>query len=65
MTANNEQRVWLNPPKFWAATKHMRQEEAEQFLNSLLRMAENREFDRLRQFEFISVGIPTLKKHVA
>ena len=59
MTANSEvPRIWFNPPKFWAATKNMRKEEAEELVNTLLRMAENRELDRLRQYDFISVGIP-------
>ncbi len=62
MTANSEQRIWFNPPKFWAATKLMRKEEADELLNRILRMAENSELDRLRQYPFISVGKP--KQHL-
>ena len=36
----------------------MRKEEADELLNRVLRMAENSELDRLRQYAFISVGLP-------
>lgn len=58
MTANSSPRIWFHPPKFWAATNHLRKEEADELLNRVLRMAENSELDRLRQFTFISVGRP-------
>jgi hypothetical protein len=58
VTANAAQRIWFHPPKFWAATNHMRKEEADELLNRVIRMAENSELDRLRQYTFISVGVP-------
>jgi hypothetical protein len=58
VTANTAQRIWFHPPKFWAATNHMRKEEADELLNRVIRMAENSELDRLRQYTFISVGVP-------
>jgi hypothetical protein len=58
VTPNSEHRIWFHPPKFWAATNHLRKEEADELLNRVLRMAENSEVDRLRQFSFISVGKP-------
>jgi hypothetical protein len=58
VTANTEQRIWFHPPKFWAATNHMRKEEADELLARVIRMAENAELDRLRQYTFISVGVP-------
>ena len=61
MTANPEQRkqrIWFHPPKFWAATNHMGKEEADELLNRVLLMAEHSELDRLRQYSFISVGLP-------
>ena len=36
----------------------MRKEEADELLNRVIRMAENSELDRLRQYTFISVGVP-------
>lgn len=58
MTADAEQRIWFHPPKFWAATNHMRKEEADELLSRVIRMAENSELDRLRQYTFISVDAP-------
>jgi hypothetical protein len=64
VTANPKERIWFHPPKFWAATNHMRKEEADELLNRVLRMAENSELDRLRQYTFISVGWPkTISKN--
>jgi hypothetical protein len=58
VTASPEQRIWFHPPKFWAATNHMRKEEADELLNRVIRLAENSELDRLRQYTFVSVGLP-------
>ncbi len=54
-------RVWLNPQKFWAATKGMTQEEIEQLLDDLMYLAEKRDFQALKRFEYILIGIPTVK----
>ncbi len=62
VTANPETRIWFNPPKFWAATNHMRKEEADELLSRVLRLAENSELDHLRQYSFISVGWPRAPK---
>ena len=62
MTDNAEQRIWFHPPKFWAATNNMRKEEADELLNRVIRMAENSELDRLKQYTFISVGVAKVSK---
>ena len=62
MTANTAQRIWFHPPKFWAATNKMRKEEADELLNRVIRLAENSELDRLRQYTFISVGVPKISQ---
>ena len=36
----------------------MRKEEADELLNRVIRLAENAELERLRQYTFISVGVP-------
>lgn len=64
MTVNPQERIWFHPPKFWAATRNMRKEETEELIAKVLRMAENADFDRLRQYSFITVG-PLKKSHVA
>ena len=61
MTAAVADRVWLNPQKFWAATKGMTQEEIEQLLDDLMYLAEARDFHALERFEYILIGIPTVK----
>jgi hypothetical protein len=40
----------------------MRKEEADELLNRVIRMAENSELDRLRQYTFISVGVPKVSQ---
>ena len=35
----------------------MRKEEADELLDRVIRMAENSELDRLKQYTFISVGV--------
>ncbi len=54
-------RVWLNPQKFWAATKGMTQEERDQLIDDLMYLAEARDFQALERFEYILIGIPTFK----
>jgi hypothetical protein len=40
----------------------MRKEEADELLTRVIRMAENAELDRLRQYTFISVGKPKVSQ---
>lgn len=54
-------RVWLNPQKCWAATKGMTQEEIEQLLDDLMYLAEARDVQALERFEYILIGVPTVK----
>jgi len=61
MTAAVADRVWLNPQKFWAATKGMTPEEIEQLLDDLMYLAEARDFQALERFEYILIGVPTVK----
>ncbi len=58
MTTQWADRVWLNPPKFWAATKFMSKEQAEQLMNDIVRLAEDKDFEALQRFEFVSIGDP-------
>lgn len=57
-------RVWLVPQKFWAATRNMQPEQAELLLQKVSELAERKETDALRKYDFIIVG--NLKhKHIA
>jgi hypothetical protein len=56
-------RVWLVPQKFWAATRNMKPEQADSLLEKVSEMAERKETEALRQYDFIIVGNP--KRHMA
>ncbi len=59
MTAAAEiDRIWFNPSKFWAATKHLPPEQVDQFMQELLLLAERRDVPALRKFDFIRVEGP-------
>ena len=65
MTSENRERIWFNPPKFWAATKRMSKEDADQLMDRVVVMAEKRELEALRQYDFVSVGNPYKKNKLA
>jgi hypothetical protein len=65
MTAQGADRVWLNPPKFWAATKFMSREQADQLMNEIVRLAEDKNFEALQRFEFLSIGDPRQKQKLS
>ena len=48
--------IWFNPPKFWSATREMSHEEAQNFLDEVIFLAEIRDLDALRRYDFVSVG---------
>jgi cytochrome c1 len=58
MTAAERASIWLNPPKFWSATKDMPEEEVDQLVEYLMLLAEQRDIDGLMKFEFISIFDP-------
>lgn len=60
MVTNRTDRVWLNPPKFWAATKQMSPEEAERLVEKLISLSESGDFEALQKFDFIVIGGPHL-----
>jgi hypothetical protein len=49
-------RVWLVPQKFWAATRNMKPEQVDLLLNRVSELAERKETEALRQFDFIIIG---------
>jgi hypothetical protein len=61
MTDTGE-RIWFNPPQFWAATRGMAAEEAEALLDRIIALAEQRDLNTLRKFDFISIGALTRRK---
>jgi hypothetical protein len=54
-------RIWFSPPRFWAATRNMTKEEAKTFGEQIYSLAERRDIDRLRLYDFIQIGNPYRK----
>ncbi len=52
-TSRTEERIWLNPPKFWAATKNMSTEEVERLFEEVIHLAEIRDLETLKEYDFI------------
>jgi len=48
-------RIWLDPPRYWAATKGMTQKQSEEFMERLWSLAERKQFDELRNYDCISI----------
>ena len=54
-------RIWFNPSKFWAATKEMPPEAADDLLDRIIDLAESQDLEELRKFDFVSYGNPWRK----
>ncbi len=52
----NDERIWLNPPKFWAATKGMPAAEVERLMKKITHLAEVHDVKALQQYDFIMVA---------
>lgn len=56
MTTQPQERIYLNPPGFWAATKNMTAEDVEQFADEIFRLAAECRVEELRRYDFIFFG---------
>jgi hypothetical protein len=54
-------RIWFNPPKFWAATQGMSKEQIDQWMDQIWQLAERFDADALRKYDFITIGNPYRK----
>ncbi len=52
----NDERIWLNPPKFWAATKNMSAAEVERLMDKIEHLAEAKDIKALEQYDFIMIS---------
>lgn len=50
-----EDRIWFNPPKFWAATRGLPQDQIELIMHQVLMLAEAKDLQALGRFDFITV----------
>lgn len=65
MTAAELEPIWFNPPKFWAATKDMSPQQVDSLMDTVFFLAESRNLDALRKFDFIGIGRSYLWRHQA
>ncbi|MGC2321551.1 MAG: hypothetical protein WA463_02870 [Terriglobales bacterium] len=63
MTAAEVEQIWFNPPKFWAATKDMSTQQVDSLMDTVFFLAEIRNLDALRKFDFIGIGQSYLWPH--
>ncbi len=63
MTSVDPEPIWLNPPKFWAATRDMSPQQVDSLMETLFYLAEIRNLEALRKFDFIGIGHSYLKSH--
>jgi hypothetical protein len=56
MTTSQKIPIWLNPQRFWAATRNMNPAQADSLMKKVSDLAERRETEALREFDFIIVG---------
>jgi hypothetical protein len=65
MTSAGLEPIWFNPPKFWAATKDLSPQQVDSLMDTLFFLAEIRDLDALRKFDFIGIGHAYLRSHRA
>ena len=56
MMTQPQERIYLNPPRFWAATRNMTDEDVDQFVNRIFRLAAERNVEELERYDFIFFG---------
>jgi len=57
--------IWFLPHKFWAATRNMPKEQADRLLDEVITLAEVRDLEALRKYDFVSTENPYRRKAVA
>ena len=50
--------IWFLPRKFWAATRNMPKEHADRLLDEVITLAEVRDLEALRKYDFVSLENP-------
>jgi len=57
--------IWFLPHRFWAATRNMPKEHADRLLDDVIALAEVRDVDTLRKYDFISLENPYPRRRAA
>lgn len=55
MTSSQDVRLWLVPQRFWAVTRNMDKVQAENLMQQVMDLAEKRDVEALRKFDFVVV----------
>ena len=63
MTSVSPEPIWFNPPKFWAATRGMSPQQVDALMDTVFFLAEIRNLEALRKFDFIGIGHGYLRSH--
>ncbi len=53
MVSQPIQKVWINPPKYWAATAGMSEDEIANLLEQVVNCARAGDLEALRKFDFV------------
>jgi len=56
--------IWFLPHKFWAATRNMPKEHADKLLSEVIELAEARDLEALRKYDFVSLQNPYRRRVV-
>lgn len=56
MMTLSQGRIYLNPPRFWAATKNMNEKDIDQLTNKIFRLAAEGRIEELERYDFIFFG---------
>ena len=57
--------IWFLPHKFWAATRNMPKQYADKLLDEVIELAEARDLEALRKYDFVSLDYPYPRTAVA
>jgi hypothetical protein len=55
MTASQNLRLWLVPQRFWAVTRHMNEKQADSLMQKVIELAEKKDVEALREYDFVIV----------
>jgi hypothetical protein len=53
-------KLWILPPKYWAATERMTESEKESMMQEIVELAESGNAEALKTFDFLSMEDPYL-----
>ena len=56
--SSNEPRVWIDPPRYWAATANMSSEQVEALLEEINATIESGRLEKLARFDFVLTENP-------